>query len=38
MFHSGKCTKGNLVLLRVTSTSKKLTFSFDQSAVNLIVG
>ena len=25
-------------LLRVTSTSKKLTFSFDQSAVNLIVG
>ena len=24
-------------LLRVTSTSKKLTFSFDQSAVNLIV-
>ena len=25
-------------LLRVTSTSKKLTFSLDQSAVNLIVG
>ena len=25
-------------LLRVTSTSEKLTFSFDQSAVNLIVG